>query len=695
MARTSMATRLAASVVAISLISLLIATLVGVTTGQDLADDLTDERLRATVESAATDVGSEVRGGQRNASTLSSSLQAPLAIRLFSEAFAELQTIDPDTLEREAAELVTAYRSDYLEPLQEAGRDVQLRDIASDDAAATYLQYEYAIDLGAAVRPQTLDDADDGSTWSEVHAEFHPVYRQVVNQLDLLDLYLVDAEGTVVYSVGKRPDLGTNLETGPYSGSVLANTFDRVVADSSVDSVVSDIRFYDAVPGTPLGVVASPVLAGEQLVGVLMTTYDAADLTELVTADETWEAAGLPETADVYVTASDGLYRSDPRGYLEDPVAFLDAAEEAGQLSPDERERIEAVGTTVLTLRVPDSSRDAGREGDDEVRSALGITGTDVQSVVVPAETDAVEWFVVTEVDSDVSGSNVDDFQELLIVGAAIFVVVLAFLAVGWANNIVRPIRKISDRIGREDRSEEPIEVPPQSPVEIQLLASSLDTMKHDLASQQERVAEARHDRLQLLRSMLPASVAARIASGNIGTLEQATAASVVVGVILGLAELVRTDSDHNDRELVDQLHAELDDLAAAHGLDRIKVVGDAYYAACGHDRQYIDHAPRAVAFATEAVDAVRRIDSAVDLDVAVGIHSGPVTTGTAGGARLVYDVWGPTVSIAHLLARQATAGEIEVSDQTRQLLPDAVTTEPVDDGAFRIVSAPERARTS
>jgi class 3 adenylate cyclase len=43
------------------------------------------------------------------------------------------------------------------------------------------------------------------------------------------------------------------------------------------------------------------------------------------------------------------------------------------------------------------------------------------------------------------------------------------------------------------------------------------------------------------------------------------------------------------------------------------------------------------------------------------------------GGTRLVYDVWGETVTEAHAVARRAANGEILVTDTTRALLPESV----------------------
>ena len=679
--------------VAISLVSLVVATLVGVTTGEDLADDLNAEHLRATAESASSDVQSELRGLQRTTDGLAASPQAGAAVELFDAAFDELGSlIDQSDYEEEVDALTTAYRLDYLDPLRAAGRDVQLRDITSTSPAATYLQYEYAIDLGGAGRPATLDDAGDGSDWTEIHRRAHPVYREVVTRLDLLDLYLIEPDGTVVYSVSKGPDLGTNMRTGPYSGSVVANTFKRVASKPDDGAFTSDLRFYDAVPGVPVGAVASPIIEESELAGVLLVTYGAARLTDLVTADESWEEAGLPETGDVYLFGTDGTTRTDPRAFLETPGIYLDEAMAEGLIDDDDRARIEAIGTTVLTQLVPDGTVDAGVNGEEDVRSTSSITGTSVLSITVPMANGSLEWYVVAEVDSGAAGRGLDDFQELLIVGAAIFVVLLAFAAVAWANGIVRPIRHISDRISRHGRSDEVIEVPPQTSVEIQQLASRLETMKNTLLSQQEAIAAAREERLGLLQSMLPPSVAQRISSGDVRSLDQAPAATVVVVVVLGLADMVRASSGSADRELVDELLGELDNIALEHGLDRIKVVGDAYFAACGHDRPYIDHAPRSIGFAVESMSFIAGLTTDVPLAFAIGVHSGSVTTGMAGGASLVYDVWGTTVSQAHRLARQARGGEIRMSAESRALLPDSVTTEAADGDAYRVTPSAEGA---
>lgn len=706
-ASTSMGTRLPAAVVTVSLLALVVATVVAVVTGRDLGQEINEEQLVALRASGTIDVTSHMRSLERTAEALGSSPQAVAAVEAFTDAHRELLELSPQERspeERAAARDAVAshHRETYVDPLAEAGREIGLRDIVATNEASFYLQNEYAVDLGVIRNPATVDDANDGSQWSEIHQAVHPVYRDVVNRRDLVDLFLIEPDnGYVVYSVQKRPELGSSLDVGPFSGSVLAQAFDAVRADPDAGVVTTDLASYDPALTDAVGAIASPVMDGERLAGVLVLMYDSGPITDLLTADQDWDEGGFPETGDSYLIDADGTTRTEPRSYLEDPVLHLDLSEESGLLTEEERATIEAAESTVLVQPAVEETVNAAEEGDTSVESRPTMVGTDAFSGIDPVPLEGLDWFVVSEVGVEAAEGNLDEFQQLLIVGSATFIVALTFLAVAWAAGIVRPVRAISDRLGsenlarrREGGDPDPIEVPVRSPVEFHRLAESFEQMATALADQHTRLTAARRDRLRLLRRMLPPGMADRIARGDVQSLEEVPQATVVAVVVLELGQLVRIGEQSSEREVVDRLHAELDEAAERHGLERVKVLGDVYFAACGHDRPLIDHAPRSVAFAADAEDAIRVIgsESSADLGVAVGIQTGPVTVGMTGGTRLLYDVWGETVTAAHYLARQAPRDSILVSDQTRQLLPDSVelrrASEDVEGEAWTVSSA-------
>ena len=692
----SMATKLAAALVVVSFGSLAIATAVGLQTGVDLGRDIYRERLTSMANVAAIDVEASLNSTRALSESLALSPETAAAISAFNSALAPLNDVDGFDVDDASSRVLEAYEDTYLET--NTARDIPVEEIISRSNAALYLQSIYSIgedDDGEPIvtdDPAALADAGDGSDWSASHKLYHPGYRRAVEQLGLVDLYLVEPTSSrVVYSVAKSPDLGTSLEVGPFSGSVLANAVGDVIDDPSGGSVLTDMSLYDAKPGQIVGVLASPVFEGDRLVGVVAVMYDGLGFTDLITANGDWERAGIDEAGNVYMIGSDGTTRSDPRGFLEDPSSFLDASQASGLLSTSERAVIEAYGTTVLAQPAVETTVTAAKEGSTTIEERTSMTGITVIGTVAPLSDADLGWTIVAEAELDIAENAIDDFRNILTVGIAVFAIVISFFAVAWASGLMRPVRAISERLGSA-ASSEPLVIPESSPTELHHLASSFDEMSATLDHQQIELALAREKRLDLMRSMLPAALAERIASGDLDELDEVARASVVVVVVLGLADLVRLDAAWSDRDLIDRLHEELDVLADEHGIDRVKVVGDAYFGACGHDRPYIDHAPRVVAFATEARDAIRAIarEDGVELDTAIGVHTGPVTVGMAGGGRLVYDVWGTTVTVAHHLARRSGPGQIMLSDDTHSLLPDEIVQAELDLADRHVWTVPE-----
>ena len=223
----SLSSRLAATVLGVGLTSLAGATLVGLNAGESLGRSIVDDGLESLRSSGSTDVAAQLGFYERLAEQLAASPQTTASIEGFASALAELSSTPDDESRLQRQELIEGFRDQYIEPAREEGEVVQLREILSDDPAAVYLQAAYSLPDGPIREPIAVDDAGDGSAWTDLHSVVHPVYRNAVLQAGLLDILLVDlTSGRIVYSASKAPDLGTSLAVGPYSGSIVARATD-------------------------------------------------------------------------------------------------------------------------------------------------------------------------------------------------------------------------------------------------------------------------------------------------------------------------------------------------------------------------------------------------------------------------------------------------------------------------------------
>ena len=417
----------------------------------------------------------------------------------------------------------------------------------------------------------------------------------------------------------------------------------------------------------PVGFLATPVVDSGRPIGVLAVQVPTAELTRIVTGGGNWDEVALGETGEVFLAGRDQRLRTEARRFLEAPDRYLEGALAAGSITEDDRRRIDVAGTSVLFQRVAGAPLTVAEIGDG-THDGQDYVGEDGRVVVAPLEVEGFDWFVVTAVTTAQLEAGTDDYVTELVIGIAVFVVVLTFLAVAWANRTVEPIRAISRRLrlaqGIETRGR--VEVPAGASRELVALADDFGDMVGALAARRAEVVTAHDERRRFIERFLPPSVARRVEDGDRQIIDQVPNATVVVLVVGGLAALV---ADGTDRSMLDDTIDEADRLAAAHGLERVKLSANTYVAACGISRPYLDQAPRALAFAAEAAGELG--DGERDgLAVSVGIDTGPVTYGLAGPNRLVYDAWGPTVATAARLAQLAASGSIVVSSSTRDQLP-------------------------
>jgi len=170
----------------------------------------------------------------------------------------------------------------------------------------------------------------------------------------------------------------------------------------------------------------------------------------------------------------------------------------------------------------------------------------------------------------------------------------------------------------------------------------------------------------KLLYNVLPQAVATRLRAGEV-VADSFSDISVVFIDIVGFSKLSKQLSPGHLVEQLNGFFLIADQCASRYGIEKVKTIGDCYLAVSGGTASNGPGAKDAVSFAKDVIAEMqsRATASGIDIQLRVGIHSGPVVGGVVGTSRLAYDYWGDTMNIASRIEGAAEPNGIAVSAAT------------------------------
>jgi class 3 adenylate cyclase len=183
-----------------------------------------------------------------------------------------------------------------------------------------------------------------------------------------------------------------------------------------------------------------------------------------------------------------------------------------------------------------------------------------------------------------------------------------------------------------------------------------------------------------LLATILPGRIVERLrAAPDLRIADRVGNCTVLFVDFVGFTDAARDCPPYGVVAFLDGVFSALDAASARLGVEKIKTMGDSYMAAGGLQGEAAAGARAVGRLALECLDIVA---AAPELDghrmaVRIGIHSGPVTAGVIGDARIAYDVWGATVNAASRMESTGEAGRVHVTEEFRALAGGAFAFEP------------------
>lgn len=287
-----------------------------------------------------------------------------------------------------------------------------------------------------------LDNAGDGSLYSETHQEYHPYFRRLLETFGFDDIFLVEPEtGYIVYSVHKELDYATSLTTGPYSNSAIGKVFKSALKAKGQDTVfITDFEPYTPSYNAPAAFIASPIFSGKKLIGVLIFQVSNEPIDKIITSNHAWKDIGLGESGEVYLIGQDFKLRSNSRFLIENPEEYSKKLRTLN-IKPEIIEQSNALKTSIGIYEIKTPSSKAALRGESGFSAFQNDQGVNVLSVYSPLEILGLKWGILAEMDEAEALAVRNELRGTAIISSFLTIVlfyILGMLITGKTNKAIQ-----------------------------------------------------------------------------------------------------------------------------------------------------------------------------------------------------------------------------------------------------------------
>jgi anti-anti-sigma regulatory factor/HAMP domain-containing protein len=468
--------------------------------GYQVAEEaLTDQAFKQLVavrEMKANHVEDYFTGISDQVLTFSENRMIIEAASAFRAAFRNLETelaLDRNQIREYERQLRIYYQDQFLPRLNaNLMEQVPLSDYWPEGQTAKILQHLYIsanpFETGG---KEALDESPDQSSYSQVHALFHPVIRSYLENFGYYDIFLIDHEtGHIVYSVFKEVDFGTSLLSGPYRQTNLAKVFLAARDSSTPDFVMlADFAGYHPSYGEQASFIGSPVFEGAELVGVLGFQMPVDRINDIMTTHAQWDSVGLGRSGETYIVGEDFTVRNQSRFLIEDPgVFFRDFGKVASRVQV---ETIRKLGSSIGLLQVKTEGTVAALGGETGTGQFPDYRGLDVLSAFRPLAIEGVNWAIMSEMDASEALEAATSLRNRVLILLATIIILIFIVSRAFSRSLTDPIRALSITAKHLAEGDLDVEIKKASEDEIGELANVFEVMRSSFRDLVKRQADS------------------------------------------------------------------------------------------------------------------------------------------------------------------------------------------------------------
>ncbi len=352
----------------------------------------------------------------------------------WDEAFESLEELEISDATLESA-LLKHYEKEYLPRInfniKGSAPKKNLSEYLPKSKSAKIAQYMYIAKNENPVGKKSDLDMSKlfKDEYSAQHVQIHPSYKKILNNYGLYDIFLVNGNGDVIYSVSKEKDFATNLTDGVYSSSALGDAFKKAKDTKRGEVALVDYKPYTPSYNQPTMFLAAPIYFRTDFEGALILLLSKEKINDVMNFNNDFLKAGLGKTGIATLVSMDGYMKNDSR--------FLKSID-----NPDVKE----AGTTISMLNVDSPSLQAIKDSKSGSWIVDDYRGIKVLSSYAPIKILKESWGIIVDIDESEVLANVNETRNIVIgISLIIFIILLIISIISIQKLIISKLKTLQD----------------------------------------------------------------------------------------------------------------------------------------------------------------------------------------------------------------------------------------------------------
>ena len=256
--------------------------------------------------------------------------------------------------------------------------------------------------------------------YSDLHVQQHPIMRDILKDFGRNDIFFVNVDGDVIYSVFKNSDYATNLIDGPYANSGLARAFKKSQKTPKGVVAFEDVSAYEPNYNQEVAFLAMPIYFGEDNEGSIIFQLPKKKIDEIMNFNNEFDKVGLGSSGEAFLVGSDLTMRSNSR--------FI---------SKIENQDVKEAKTTMGIFKIDTDSTRAAINGKSETVIGVDYHGNEVIASYSPIDVYGERWAIVVKIDKEEALSAAKSEFTSMLIYTIVFMIIIVFISIYAIQKVI------------------------------------------------------------------------------------------------------------------------------------------------------------------------------------------------------------------------------------------------------------------